>query len=398
MIIVESISKKNKYLEIYRNIIIKGLGRGIDRKSLKEKYGYVELHHILPKSFKMGGEKDKNNMVFLTAREHFIVHVCAIKIFDGIFLAKMNYALNQLKSSNKYQERYFNSRFYNMAKSSKKTYARLYLLRDVKYVYSEDKEQIEKYIMEGWSLKMTPEFKIGRVGNMKGKKHSSETKEKMSKSGSGKPKPWMAGVPKSKISIERSLKTRFKNKEKDPEKYKEIYDNIIKNKRETGGFDYLRENPPMRGKKHSEEHKLKQSEVAKENFQKLILNKEKYDEIQLKKSISMKSAWNNGDFNDRACNSKIMNEYNLCPKDFFILKIKPMIHLGLLPQNIVDLGLVKLSKGTLLSLIKEYGNIDDINKFKQTLKTQRQNVKNHKIKVDEIYELIKSESMFPEVK
>jgi 5-methylcytosine-specific restriction endonuclease McrA len=35
--------------------------------------GYKEIHHILPKS--LGGSNDKSNLVELTAREHYIVHM-----------------------------------------------------------------------------------------------------------------------------------------------------------------------------------------------------------------------------------------------------------------------------------------------------------------------------------
>jgi 5-methylcytosine-specific restriction endonuclease McrA len=42
--------------------------------------GYVERHHILPKS--LGGTDESNNMVSLTAREHWIAHLLLHKIHD----------------------------------------------------------------------------------------------------------------------------------------------------------------------------------------------------------------------------------------------------------------------------------------------------------------------------
>lgn len=42
--------------------------------------GYFEKHHILPKS--LGGSNDKNNLVKLTAREHFICHWLLVKMYD----------------------------------------------------------------------------------------------------------------------------------------------------------------------------------------------------------------------------------------------------------------------------------------------------------------------------
>lgn len=42
--------------------------------------GYFEKHHILPKS--LGGSNDENNLVKLTAREHFICHWLLVKMYD----------------------------------------------------------------------------------------------------------------------------------------------------------------------------------------------------------------------------------------------------------------------------------------------------------------------------
>lgn len=42
--------------------------------------GYFEKHHILPKS--LGGTNDKENLVKLTAREHFICHWLLVKMYD----------------------------------------------------------------------------------------------------------------------------------------------------------------------------------------------------------------------------------------------------------------------------------------------------------------------------
>ena len=44
----------------------------IDRAQNRTLIGYSELHHITPKC--MNGTNDKENLVSLTAREHFIVH------------------------------------------------------------------------------------------------------------------------------------------------------------------------------------------------------------------------------------------------------------------------------------------------------------------------------------
>jgi len=66
--------------------------------------GYTELHHIVPQS--LGGSNDKENLVELTAREHFICHWLLIKMTEGDDRGKMLYALQGMKAENRYQQRY----------------------------------------------------------------------------------------------------------------------------------------------------------------------------------------------------------------------------------------------------------------------------------------------------
>ena len=77
---ISALSRPSKYLIWYTSIISNALSRATTKKSAKEKLGYFEGHHILPKSFKLGGDKDSMNIVYLTAREHLICHWVAIKM------------------------------------------------------------------------------------------------------------------------------------------------------------------------------------------------------------------------------------------------------------------------------------------------------------------------------
>ena len=61
------------YQLIHNNIIEKARNRPIK--------GYVEKHHIIPKC--MGGTNDKNNLVHLTAKEHFIIHKLLVEIYPN---------------------------------------------------------------------------------------------------------------------------------------------------------------------------------------------------------------------------------------------------------------------------------------------------------------------------
>jgi hypothetical protein len=51
----------------------------IDRAKQRELGGYKESHHILPKC--LGGSNSKENLVELTAREHFICHWILYRIY-----------------------------------------------------------------------------------------------------------------------------------------------------------------------------------------------------------------------------------------------------------------------------------------------------------------------------
>lgn len=78
------LSRKEKYLTWYCNIITNASHRAKTRKQAKEKLTYVEAHHILPKCMSNDNEKvDSNNLVYLTSREHIIVHWLMIKMFKG---------------------------------------------------------------------------------------------------------------------------------------------------------------------------------------------------------------------------------------------------------------------------------------------------------------------------
>ena len=86
----------NKYSTLYYKITSNA------KQRINE--GYTELHHIIPQS--MGGSNDKENLVNLTAREHFICHWLLVKMTDSVDRSKMLYALNGMKAENKYQQRY----------------------------------------------------------------------------------------------------------------------------------------------------------------------------------------------------------------------------------------------------------------------------------------------------
>lgn len=111
LIKLSDLSHKTKYLVWYLSIVSSALVRNYKRKTFD---GY-EYHHILPKS--LGGNNTQDNLVSLTSREHFIVHLLLVRMlkFDND-KNKMIYALFNMKSYNSTYTRYYNSRFYQTYK------------------------------------------------------------------------------------------------------------------------------------------------------------------------------------------------------------------------------------------------------------------------------------------
>ena len=61
------------YISVYNSIIYNRKSNAIS--------GYTESHHIIPRS--LGGDNSKDNLVNLSAREHFIAHLLLAKIHGG---------------------------------------------------------------------------------------------------------------------------------------------------------------------------------------------------------------------------------------------------------------------------------------------------------------------------
>ena len=75
------------YQKIYSQLIL----RAKERKTVD---GYKELHHIITKCVK--GTDDVNNLVELTAKEHFVAHLLLTEIYPKS--QKIKYALWMMAS------------------------------------------------------------------------------------------------------------------------------------------------------------------------------------------------------------------------------------------------------------------------------------------------------------
>lgn len=90
---------QNKYTKWYYSIINNAKTRNI--------IIYSEKHHIIPRS--LGGDNSTENIVKLTAREHFICHLLLTKMTVGQPKYKMLSAVTRFQQSRKYQYRVLTS-------------------------------------------------------------------------------------------------------------------------------------------------------------------------------------------------------------------------------------------------------------------------------------------------
>ena len=186
---------QNKYLDWYQSIIANAQSR--------TNAGYVEKHHIVPRS--LGGVDSLSNIVALSAREHFVCHMLLIRITTGNHQPLMKFALGKFIQIAPGQQRSFTSWEY-------------------------------KKIREAISQART------------GKKHSQETRKKMSDKAKGRT-PWNKGVT-GIVHSEESNKKRSATLT-GRERSEEFCQKVSKGKKghKTG----------MTGKAHSEETKIKMS-------------------------------------------------------------------------------------------------------------------------------------------
>jgi len=172
----------NKYTNIYYRIINAAKSRKLD--------GYKEVHHIVPRSF--GGDNSKDNLVSLTAREHYLVHWLLIKMTIGVHRSKMIYAFWRMNTNRKYK---VTSRTYEMIKqeNSKNHSERMFGKNNPFYGKQHSPEMIEKIKQRNRQQKWSEERHINWKGKLSGENnpmfgrtHTQETKDKISAINTGR--------------------------------------------------------------------------------------------------------------------------------------------------------------------------------------------------------------------
>ena len=196
----------NKYTKTYYNIVNRASQRTLD--------GYTETHHIIPKS--LGGEDTQENLVVLTAREHFLCHWLLTRMVENKRdqWSMINALGFMMWAENDNQQRY-------------KVNARLY--EQLKQKHSD---------MKSWAFS-------GERNGMYGKKHSEETIERMKEYQQNRP-------PMSEEAREKIRQSRLGKKW--DEEYKQRMSKIKKGT-QVGSLNN------MYGKTHSDETRRKISEA-----------------------------------------------------------------------------------------------------------------------------------------
>jgi hypothetical protein len=163
---------ESKYTKIYYSIITRA-------KSRAKLTCYTEKHHIVPKS--LGGSNLKDNLVTLTAKEHFLCHKLLVKMTTGTNKNKMSYALWAMATlNNPNQKRY---------KILSSDYERLRILRSNALSdttkgknnpnFGKKTGRTSKDFTDEWKKNLSDACK-GRTPWNQGITHSDETKKLMS--------------------------------------------------------------------------------------------------------------------------------------------------------------------------------------------------------------------------
>jgi hypothetical protein len=232
-----------QYIDLIKNAQNKNYKTRDEAKS-KEPSGYVENHHIVPRS--IGGDNNKLNLIFLTAKEHFIAHKLLSEMFDNKhFQEKMIYALWMLSTTR-----------------DDKTILTAEEYEEIKIKYIEILKGHAYWLGRHHSQETKDKISNDRMGekhHFYGGTHSQETKDKISKAATGqiRSEEYRKNISEAKMGEKNGMFGTTWSDEK----------------RKSFTEKMSGENHPMYGKHHTEEAKeknRKSSEKRKEKEQKLI--------------------------------------------------------------------------------------------------------------------------------
>lgn len=170
---------QNKYTHIYNKIIERAKSRTIT--------GYTETHHIIPRS--LGGSNSKDNLVNLTAREHYICHLLLPKMLEGECKYKMLCAVLRFAHSNQKQRKKIPSRVYERVKIEKAAlHSKLFSGKNNPFYGRNHSEETKQKLREARARQverqgdtMPAEARAKLSSAAKGRKITATHKEKLSR-------------------------------------------------------------------------------------------------------------------------------------------------------------------------------------------------------------------------
>lgn len=177
------------YMKLYDSLINNRRNKGTPS-------GYKERHHVVPKS--LGGSNDSDNIVALTAREHFVAHLLLAKIHPTTGMVHAVYKMACIgRKTGKY-------------KVTNRVYEQLRIAHA--HRVSTDEVAKARKSLAGKGKKQTLEHIAARTKSRKdnGEWHNVETKRKISESNKGKVGTW-SGKKMPPLLVARRNETRRKN-------------------------------------------------------------------------------------------------------------------------------------------------------------------------------------------
>jgi hypothetical protein len=168
------------------------------RNRILSKETYFEKHHIVPKS--MGGSNEKENIIRLTAREHFLAHWLLWRIHKNKEMAFAFYSMVKMGKNQTIKS----GRIYEEAKMAR----REFIIENNKKYHKGKKltpEHLEKISMISKTMERTKEHKDNISKSLSGKSKSETHKKRLSESLKGY--DWSSYTERNKsISIKNSGK------------------------------------------------------------------------------------------------------------------------------------------------------------------------------------------------
>jgi hypothetical protein len=195
---------ENKYTKWYFSIVNRAKSRVFDDNQ------YIEKHHIIPRS--LGGNNDLENLVSLTAKEHFICHLLLTKMTSGSSKTKMVYAAWRMgMQCNKNQKRYkISSIIYSQIKKQRSDYMKT-LVGLLNPNFGKKTNRTSDDFTPEWRAKISASRK-GKSSWNKGIPRTDAVKEAVSKANKGRKTPGFTGRKHSEETKKKIAETFARKK------------------------------------------------------------------------------------------------------------------------------------------------------------------------------------------